>query len=154
MKNFKIKTWVLFFLLLPFFGLAQRGSGGWGSNTNYNRLYNTATVIEIKGNIEKVEKIIPEKGMSTGIHLTMKTAKNELISVHLGPNWFLDNQDVHFIVGDAITVNGSKVSYENKPAIIAKTIEKGDYILELRDDKGFPKWNGWRQGKNRRGANQ
>jgi hypothetical protein len=153
MKNFKIQTWVLFFLLLPFFGLAQRGSGGWGSNTNYNRLYNTATVIEIKGNIEKVEKIIPEKGMSTGIHLTMKTAKNELISVHLGPNWFLDNQDVHFIVGDAITVNGSKVSYENKPAIIAKTIEKGDYILELRDDKGFPKWNGWRQGKNRRGAN-
>ena len=140
--------------LLPFFGLAQRGSGGWGSNTNYNRLYNTATVIEIKGNIEKVEKIIPEKGMSTGIHLTMKTAKNELLSVHLGPNWFLDNQDVHFIVGDAITVNGSKVSYENKPAIIAKTIEKGDYILELRDDKGFPKWNGWRQGKNRRGANQ
>jgi hypothetical protein len=153
MKNFKIQTWVLFFLLLPFFGLAQRGSGGWGLNTNYNRLYNTATVIEIKGNIEKVEKIIPEKGMSTGIHLTMKTAKNELISVHLGPNWFLDNQDVHFIVGDAITVNGSKVSYENKPAIIAKTIEKGDYILELRDDKGFPKWNGWRQGKNRRGAN-
>lgn len=153
MKNFKIQTWVLFFLLLPFFGLAQRGSGGWGSNTNYNRLYNTTTVIEIKGNIEKVEKIIPEKGMSTGIHLTMKTAKNELISVHLGPNWFLDNQDVHFIVGDAITVNGSKVSYENKPAIIAKTIEKGDYILELRDDKGFPKWNGWRQGKNRRGAN-
>lgn len=153
MKNFKIQTWVLFFLLLPFLGLAQRGSGGWCTNTNYNRLYNTASVIEIKGKVEKVEKIIPEKGMSTGIHLTMKTVKNELISVHLGPNWFLDNQDVHFAVGDAITVHGSKVTYENKPAIIAKTIEKGDYILELRNDKGFPKWNGWRQGKNRRGPN-
>ncbi|PKP14752.1 MAG: DNA-binding protein, partial [Bacteroidetes bacterium HGW-Bacteroidetes-23] len=136
-----------------FLGLAQRGSGGWGTNTNYNRLYNTATVIEIKGKVEKVEKIIPEKGMSTGIHLTMKTVKNELISVHLGPDWFLDNQDVHFAVGDAIIVHGSKVTYESKPAIIAKTIEKGDYILELRNDKGFPKWNGWRQGKNRRGPN-
>jgi len=153
MKNFKIQTWVLFFLLLPFLGLAQRGSGGWCTNTKYNRLYNTATVIEIKGKVEKVEKIIPEKGMSTGIHLTMKTAKSELISVHLGPDWFLDNQDVHFAVGDAITVNGSKVTYENKLVIIAKTIEKGDYILELRNDKGFPKWNGWRQGKNRREPN-
>jgi hypothetical protein len=91
--------------------------------------------------------------MSNGIHLVMKTDQKETISVHLGPEWFLDNQDVQIAKGDAITVNGSKVTYENKPAIIAKTIEKGDSVLELRDDNGFPKWNGWRQGKNRKGAN-
>jgi len=153
MKNFKIQLWVLFFLLLPFAGLAQRGSGGWCTNTNYNTMYNISTVVELKGTVEKVEKIIPEKGMSNGVHLIMKTDKKETISVHLGPEWFLDNQDVQIAKGDAITVNGSKVTYENKPAIIAKTIEKEDSVLELRDDNGFPKWNGWRQGKNRRGAN-
>lgn len=153
MKKFKIQTWVLFFLLLPILGLAQRGSGGWCTNTNYNRLYNTATVIEIKGTVVKVEKIIPEKGMSNGIHLIINTDKKETISIHLGPEWFIENQDIQFAKGDAITVNGSKITYENKPAIIAKTIEKGDDFLELRDDKGFPKWNGWRQGKNRKGVN-
>lgn len=151
MKNFKNQVLVFSLLLMSFVGLAQRGSGGWCTNNSYNKIYNTATVVELKGTVEKVEKIIPEKGMSNGIHLVMKTDKKETISVHLGPEWFMDNQDIHFVIGDVIIVNGSKVTYESKPVIIAKTIQKGDDYLELRDDKGFPKWNGWRQGKNKRG---
>jgi len=136
---------------MSFGGLAQRGSGGWGSTAGYNKMYSTATVLELKGTVEKVEKIIPEKGMSNGIHLVMKTDKKETISIHLGPEWFLDKQAIHFAVGDVIIVSGSKITYESKPAIIAKNIKKGDDFLELRDDKGFTKWKGWRQGKNRRG---
>lgn len=151
MKNFKNKVWVLLFALLPIISIAQRGSGGWCSNNNYSRLFNLATVVEVKGTIVSIEKIIPEKGMSNGIHLVLKTEAKENTTVHLGPEWYLNNQDIQFAKGDIIKVKGSKAIYENKMAIIAMTIWKGEYHLDLRDAKGNPKWNGWKKGqKNRR----
>lgn len=151
MKTLKVFAWVGLFALLPFIGTAQRGSGGWCSNNNYSRVFNTATIEQLKGTVAYIEKITPETGMSNGIHLMVKTDKNESISVHLGPEWYLDNQDIQFAVGDAITVNGSKITYQNAPAIIAMTVKKGEQVLVLRDKKGNPSWNAWRQGKGGRG---
>ncbi|WP_291144908.1 hypothetical protein [Flavobacterium sp. UBA7680] len=145
MKSFKNKVWILLFALLPVISIAQGGSGGWCSNNNYSRLFNPATIVELKGTIVTVEKIIPEKGMSNGIHLVLKTEAKENITVHLGPEWYLDNQDILFAAGDKIKIKGSKVTYENKMAIIAMTVWKGDYHLDLRDAKGNPKWNGWKR---------
>ena len=147
MKSFKNKVWVLLFALLPIIGIAQRGTGGWCSNNNYSRLFNPATIVEVKGTIVSVEKIIPEKGMSNGIHLVLKTEAKENMTVHLGPEWYLNNQDIQFAAGDVIKVKGSKVTYENNAAIIAMTVWKGDSHLDLRNDKGYPKWNGWKQAK-------
>ncbi len=81
--------------------------------------------------------------MSTGIHLKVKT-KSETIAVHLGPSWYLDNQEIQFKEGDEITITGSKINYQNAPAIIAVEIVKGDDVLLLRDKTGFPVWSGWR----------
>ncbi|MBL0013541.1 MAG: DNA-binding protein [Flavobacterium sp.] len=151
MKIFKNKVLVLLFALLPIIGIAQRGTGGWCSNNNYSRLFNPATIVEVKGTIVSVEKIIPEKGMSNGIHLVLKTEAKENTMVHLGPEWYLNNKDIQFSAGDVIKVKGSKVTYENKAAIIAMTVWKGDSHLDLRNDKGYPKWNGWKKGqKNKR----
>jgi hypothetical protein len=151
MKNFKMVVWVAVLSLLSVTGSAQRGSGGWCSNNNYSRLFNAGTIEELKGKVVSVEKIIPETGMSRGIHLIMKTPNNKRISVHLGPEWYLDKQDIHFVAGDVIVVKGSRVSYRNAPAIIAMTVWKGENYLNLRDNKGYPNWNGWRQGKRGRG---
>lgn len=147
MKILQLIAWASFFALIPFAGIAQRGSGGWCANNNYNRLFNPATIEEIKGTIVSVERITPEAGMSTGIHLMLKTEKTGNISVHLGPSWYLDNQDIQFVVGDAVVVKGSKVTYQNAPALIAMTIGKGEQVLTLRDKKGNPNWNGLRPGK-------
>jgi len=84
------------------------------------------------------------KGMSYGVHILLKTAK-ETISVHLGPGWYIDNQDIKIVPKDKIEVKGSRVSFEGKPALIAAEVKKGDEVLMLRDSNGFPAWSGWRR---------
>ena len=121
-----------------------RGSGGWGPGSQYGRMYDQKTVETVSGEVVKVEQITPMKGMSYGVHLSLKTDK-ETISVHLGPAWYVENQDIKIQTGDKIEIKGSRVSIQGKPAIIAAEVKKGDEVLKLRDEKGFPVWAGWRK---------
>ena len=125
-------------------GMMWRGSGGWGPGTPYNRMYDPKTVETVSGEIVSVSQITPNKGMGAGVHMTVKTDK-ETISVHLGPSWYLENQDVKIEPKDKVEVKGSKITFAGKPAIIAIEVKKGDEVLKLRDDAGFPVWSGWRR---------
>ena len=75
----------------------------------------------------------------------MLKTDRESVAVHLGPGWFIEKQDVQIKASDKITVIGSRIKYDGKPAIIAVEVEKGDDILDLRDKNGFPRWAGWRR---------
>jgi hypothetical protein len=121
-----------------------RGSGGWGMGSQYSRMYNPATVETLSGTVETVDKITPMKGMYSGIHIMLKTDK-ETISVHLGPEWYVERQDVKIEKGDKIEVKGSRVPFADKPAIISAEVKKGDSTLVLRDSNGIPAWAGWRK---------
>ena len=125
-------------------GMMWRGSGGWGPGTQYNRMYDPKTVETISGEITVVDRITPVKGMSGGVHMNVKTDK-ETISVHLGPSFYIENQDVKLQAKDKVEVKGSRITFAGKPAIIAMEVKKGDEILKLRDDAGFPVWIGWRR---------
>ncbi len=127
-------------------GMRWRGSGGWGAGTPYNRMYDPKTVESVSGEVQSVDRITPRKGMSYGVHLSVKTDKGETISVHLGPAWYIENQDVKIQPKDKIEVKGSKINFGGKPALIAAEIKKGDQVLKLRDDSGVPVWSGWRRG--------
>ena len=126
-------------------GMMGRGSGGWGMGGSYQRLYNLKTVETISGEVVAIESVMPMGGMSGGVHLQVRTPKNELMSVHLGPSWYLDRQDVSLQVKDKIQVKGSKVTIADKPALIAAEVKKGAQTLVLRDADGFPVWSGWRK---------
>ena len=125
-------------------GMGPGRMGGWGRLGSYQRLYDPDTVKTISGEVVKVEHFVPQKGMGQGVHVQLKTLQ-ETLPVHLGPRWFLDNQDVQIEKGDRIQVKGSQITFENKPAVIATEIEKGDDILRLRDGDGFPRWAGWKR---------
>jgi len=125
-------------------GMVWRGSGGWGPGTRYSKLYDPKTVEAINGEVVSVSRITPMKGMAAGIHMDVKTDK-ETISVHLGPSWYLENQDVKIEPKDKVEVKGSKITFAGKPAIIAAEVKKGDEVLMLRNDAGFPVWSGWRR---------
>ena len=125
-------------------GMMWRGSGGWGPGSQYNRMYDPKTIETITGEVTKVDRITPAKGMSGGIHMLVKTDK-ETISVHLGPSWYLENQDVKIEPKNKVEVKGSRITFGGKPAIIAAEVKKGDEVLQLRDDAGFPVWSGWRR---------
>jgi hypothetical protein len=98
----------------------------------------------ISGEVTRVDRITPAKGMSGGVHMLVKTDK-ETVSVHLGPSWYLENQDVKIEAKDKVEVKGSKITFAGKPAVIAMEVKKGDEVLKLRDDNGFPVWSGWRR---------
>lgn len=120
-----------------------KGSGGWGPKTDYGRMYNPKTVETIIGEIVSVDKITPRQGMFYGIRIVVKT--NEMtLPVHLGPGWYIENQDIMFEQNDKVEVTGSRITFEGKPAIVAAEIKKGDEVLILRDNNGFPAWSGWR----------
>ncbi len=125
-------------------GMGWKGNGGWGMGTAYSKMYNPKTVETVSGEVIRVDKITPIKGMSYGVHMTVKTDKGT-ISVHMGPGWFIENQDIKILPKDKVEVKGSRITFEGKPAIIASEVKKGDEILKLRDENGFPSWSGWRR---------
>ena len=121
------------------------GSGGWGADSQYNRLYDPKTVETVSGEVIAVKHITPANGMSYGVHLELKTEK-ETVSVHLGPGWFIENQDIAIEPKDKVEIIGSRVMFDGKPAIIAAEVKKNDSTLKLRDQNGVPVWAGWRRG--------
>ena len=126
-------------------GMKWHGSGGWGPGTAYGRIYDPKTVETVSGEVVKVDRITPMRGMSSGVHLVVKTDKGD-VSVHLGPQWYLENQDVKIQPKDKVEVKGSRVTVQGQPALIAAEVKKGDEVLKLRDEAGIPMWAGWRRG--------
>ena len=125
-------------------GMMWRGSGGWGPGSQYNKMYDPKALETITGEVTAVDRIVPVKGMSGGVHMSIKTDK-ETISVHLGPSWYLENQDIKIEAKDKVEVKGSRVTFGGKPALIASEIRKGNEVLTLRDEAGFPAWMAWRR---------
>jgi hypothetical protein len=112
------------------------------SNVVAQRNYDPKTVETIQGKVLSVEKT-QQRGH--GVHLTLQTDK-ETISVHLGPSWYIDKQTPKVEANDTISVTGSRVTVDGKPAIIAAQVKKGDEVLKLRDDNGVPAWSRGRRG--------
>lgn len=121
-----------------------RGKGGWGPESAYGRMFDVKTVQTLTGEIVKIERITPKKGMQQGVHLQLKT-DTETLSVHLGPAWYIDNQELQLVKGEKIEVKGSRVSIEEKSTIIAAEVRRGDDVLKLRDETGRPFWAAWRR---------
>jgi hypothetical protein len=117
---------------------------GWGYRNEFNRMYNLNAVETISGEVISINAFTPRNGMSRGVHLQLKT-EQEVVDVHLGPSWYLDNQNLQIKPKDKIEVTGSKVNFDGQPALIAAQVKKGKDTLVLRDEKGFPVWSRWRQ---------
>jgi hypothetical protein len=137
------------FVIAPGALLAQswkgwRGSGGWGPGLPYQRMYDPKTVQTINGTVASVDKAMPLRGMSAGIHLMVKTDKGAL-RVDLGPEWYIQRLDTKIDKGDQVEVKGSMVKIDGKEALIASEVKKGDETLVLRDSAGIPAWAGWRR---------
>ncbi|HMK55014.1 MAG TPA: hypothetical protein VK448_00070 [Dissulfurispiraceae bacterium] len=116
-----------------------RGSGGWGPGTQYNRMYNPATIETVSGEVTDIKAVVPYKGMYSGVQVLLKTAE-EIVPVHLGPAWYIERLDMKIVKGDTIEVKGSRITFAGKPAIIAAELKKNDQTLTLRDTNGVPVW--------------
>lgn len=105
------------------------------------RNYDPKTVETIQGKVLSVEKTAPAKNRGYGVHVMLQTDK-ETIPVHLGPAWYLEKQTPQIEANDTVSVTGSRVTVDGKPAIIAAQVKKGNDILKLRGENGVPAWSG------------
>lgn len=121
-----------------------RGGGGWGPGDPYGRTFDPRSVVTVSGEVVAVEQSVPLRGMHAGVHLKLRSGK-ETLTVHLGPAWFIERQDVELAPKDRLEVTGSRVTIDGKPVVIAAEVARGDQVLKLRDRDGRPVWAGWHQ---------
>ncbi|MGB7556769.1 MAG: hypothetical protein WBM04_20555 [Candidatus Korobacteraceae bacterium] len=114
--------------------LAQGRGPGMGMSN-----YDPKTEVTVKGTIEDVQQ---QQGMHgwMGTHLVMKTDSGTL-DVHVGPSGYITENHFSFAKGDAIEVTGSKVTIQNKDALLARQIVKDGKTLVLRNAQGIPEWS-------------
>ncbi len=116
-------------------------SGGWATRNKYFKIFNRRTIQSIIGEVISINTFIPLKGMTLGVHLMLKTDKG-VISAHLGPTWYLENQNFKIDSKEKIEVIGSFVIYNGKPTIISIELRRDTEVLKLRDWYGLPFWHG------------
>jgi hypothetical protein len=120
-------------------GVRWKGSGGWGAGAAYNRVYDPKTVETMSGKVGDIDIFTPMARMDNGVKFILKTEKEE-VSVHLGPMWYVLQQDIDINPNDEVEVIGSRVSFGGESTIIAAQVKKGEKILKLRDENGSPFW--------------
>ncbi len=120
-----------------------KGSGGWGAGGAYSRMYDPSKAETVNGDVVSVEQITPLRRMGAGVGLKLNTAKGVLL-VHLGPQWYIERQDVKIAAGDKVEVKGVRAAVMGQDVFIAAEVKKGDVTLKLRGDDGVPLWAGCR----------
>jgi hypothetical protein len=90
----------------------------------------------VNGEIVQIDRRMLGRG-GTHIHLDSNGVTTE---VHLGPTWYLEDRNLSLEVGDRLEIRGFPISSfsEDLPALVAIEIRKGDQVLTLRDNAGFP----------------
>lgn len=76
---------------------------------------------------------------TVGSHITVKNETGS-IEVHLAPASFMKQYEINIRKGDNVTVVGSKITYEGKSALIAKSVAIGHDTYNFRDQSGKPLW--------------
>lgn len=117
----------------------RQGRGRRAAGRDGARLYNPATERTVDGEVVRVE-VAPGKRGPRGVIAWMKSG-DEFLPVHLGPAWFLKDENMKVEKGDRLIVLGSEISERGGPALIAREFKKQDHLLTLRDDEGVPKWS-------------
>jgi hypothetical protein len=126
-------------------GISQKENDGWEDGSKFNSLFNTKTIDTVFGEIVSLDSVKPTKGMSYGIQLIVKTKKDTVTAV-LCPTWFTKCLNICLKANDKIEIEGSRVTLNNKPIMIAARIICNGIILKMRNDKGHPIWDYLRPG--------
>lgn len=112
----------------------------------YEKLFDSKTIKTISGQVIKVDQV-PGPGFGTEMRLTVFIAEQEVLTVYLGPAFYIVSaeQAERFKIGNKVIVTGSQVTVRGEPFIIATTVKRGNEVLRLRDEDGTPKWVAWKK---------
>jgi hypothetical protein len=102
--------------------------------------FDPAKVVTVNGLVLAEQRVDHGKGVKS-VRLILKVG-GEQLSVHLGPDTWVDRQKVRFAKGDEVAVKGSKFTYDGGAGLIAQSVTRGGDTLVVRDTSGKPAWSG------------
>ncbi len=141
-------TLVLAALVVPLLttAWAQQRSGKGMKKQMYEREYDMDAVETIEGEVIEITYNPGQRNAARmGVHMMVATDADTM-SVHLGPVWFMEQQEEKIEKGDQVAITGSRITYDGSPALIAAEVKREQMTLRLRDRDGYPVWRGWRKG--------
>ncbi len=98
--------------------------------------YNQGTETTLEGTVVSVNPQTP-----TGQHVILDTSQGQY-DVHLGPQWFLQQQQASLQPGERIQVTGSEQTINGQPSLIARQVTENGNTITLRTNSGIPLWSG------------
>lgn len=117
------------------------GSGGYGIDSQYNRLYSRSRQIVFTGRVVGKSISAPMPGMAESVSLVVKSPNGGNTQVDLGPRWYVADQVAKINVGDRVKVIGSKVRIGSGYTVLARqVVDPRNRVLTLRDLGGAPYW--------------
>jgi DNA/RNA endonuclease YhcR with UshA esterase domain len=122
-------------LLLVFMAAAQQKPV---ANSDVPR-YDTAHQQVFTGIVQEVKEYHCPVTGTVGTHIAVKGVM-ETVEVHLAPVTFMKQYDIVIKAGDKVSVTGTKLTFDGKPAMIAKEIKVANDTFSFRDNKGRPLW--------------
>ena len=108
--------------------------------------YDPAQEVKVKGEVLEIKNYDCPISGTLGGHLVLQTAQGP-VEVHLAPAAFLAEYEISFAKGDTVEILGNKVTFHDKPALLARRMTRGQYEYTLRDPKGNPLWGSRGGGK-------
>ncbi len=136
----KFSTTLVFLLLLS--SAVAEPCTQWERESSYNRLFDTESIITVKGTITEVSTYPLQNCGESGVQVMLKSDGKQL-AVHLGPAWYIQNQGKQFNVGDKVTIKGSSIEFNGVPTVLALAVVMKKHMLVLRSASGAPVWAGW-----------
>jgi hypothetical protein len=116
-----------------------------------NQMYDPAKAETVTGQVVSLEQAASPRGKGMGVGFKLNTG-SETFLVHLGPQWFIDEQGVKISAGDTIEIKGVKAERWGEKIFVAGEVKKGAEVLKLRDENGVPAWAGWRRSEPKQGV--
>lgn len=109
--------------------------GGYGP-----MMLNSNQLETITGKVLQVDTWTSGEWKRGGVHVVLQT-DNETIDLHLGPAWYIQTQDIRIEPNDQIKVTATRVnSAPGRSVMVASEVTKGNKVITLRDEAGFPVW--------------
>ena len=108
----------------------------WGQ---YYKIFDPTTIETYRGEVVTVDQLMPGGGMSNRAWLALNTDKGTILII-MGPTWYHHEKNFKIEPGDVIEVKGSMITSLEEPMVIAIEVKRGDQVLRLRDDSGYPTW--------------
>ncbi len=112
-----------------------------GAQARGHHRYDPSKAETIKGKVVQVNEFESRNGVHKIVGLNVN-ADGKTVRVHLGPQFYLEQQPVKIAEGDQVEITGVRTMRGDQEIFVAGQVKKGNQVLKLHDESGRPLWAG------------